>query len=147
MPIPTLPPTITDPPIPAPPATVKAPDDVDVEAVVEEITTVPPKLDEPLTWNLNVGKDNPTPTFPENSPMLKVPFALARIIGIPEISFTEKIVPEDKLLLIENNCPELPSKDKVLSVNTDNVIGLLSCPINCIDGIVDVPAIPTVDWE
>ena len=74
-----------------------------------------------------------------------MPFAFARRIGIPEISLTENIVPEDKLLLIENNCPELPSKDSVLSFKTDNVIGLLSCPINWIDDIVDVPATPTVD--
>ena len=62
------------------------------------------------------------------------------------MSFTENIVPEDKLLLIENNCPELPSNDKVLSDNTESVIGLLFCPINEIDGITVVPAIPIVDW-
>jgi hypothetical protein len=74
-----------------------------------------------------------------------VPFALALIIGIPDISLTEKIVPEDKLLLIENNCPELPSNDNVLSASTDNVIGLLFCPTNIIDGITDEAAVPTVD--
>jgi hypothetical protein len=34
------------------------------------------------------------------------------ILGIPEVSFTENIVPV-KLLDIDNNCPALPSKDKV----------------------------------
>ena len=71
------------------------------------------------------GLVRPTPTVPVSSPILRVPFALALIIGIPEISLTENIVPDDKLLLMENNCPELPSNDKVLSDNTDNVIGLL----------------------
>ena len=65
--------------------------------------------------NLYEGLLRPTPTLPVNSPIARVPLALARIIGIPEISLTENIVPEERLLFIENNCPELPSKDKVLS--------------------------------
>ena len=82
-----------------------------------------------------------------NSPIAKDPLAKARKIGIPDISFTEKIVPEVKLLLIENNCPELPSKDKVLSDKTDNVIGLLSCPTNINEGWTVVPADPITAWE
>ena len=45
----------------------------------------------------------PTPTLVPNSAIERVPLALARKIGKPEISLTEKIVPDDKLLLIENN--------------------------------------------
>jgi hypothetical protein len=32
---------------------------------------------------------------------------------MPVISLTEKIEPEVKLFVIENNCPEEPSKDNV----------------------------------
>ena len=75
-----------------------------------------------------------------------MPLALARKIGKPEISLTEKIVPEDRLLLIENNWPDEPSNDNVLSAKIDNVIGLFVCPINAIDGITVVPATPNVAW-
>ena len=40
VPIPTLPPTLTDPPIPAPPETVKAPVEVEVESAAIPIFTL-----------------------------------------------------------------------------------------------------------
>ena len=49
--------------------------------------------------------------------------ANALIIGIPEISATLKMVPEVKLLSIKNNCPDEPSNESELSLNTLRVIG------------------------
>ena len=39
-----------------------------------------------------------------------MPSASTSILGIPEISLTENILPEDKLFVIENNCPADASK-------------------------------------
>ena len=86
------------------------------------------------------------PTFPANSPIATVPSALARNKGRPDISFTANIQPEDRLLFIENNCPELPSKESELSASTDNVIGEFVVPINAIEGMTVVPAEPNVAW-
>jgi hypothetical protein len=49
------------------------------------------------------------PLYPFNWIM---PLAYTSIDGIPETSLTEKIVPE-RSLVIENNCPALPSKETV----------------------------------
>ena len=57
----------------------------------------------PATCNLYDGFDKPIPTLPANSPIATVPSALARNKGSPDMSFTAKIQPDDKLLLIENN--------------------------------------------
>jgi hypothetical protein len=84
--------------------------------------------------------------LPANSPIATVPSAFARNNGRPEMSFTANIQPDDKLLFIENNCPELPSKESELSARTDNVIGEFVAPINAIDGIIVVPADPRVAW-
>jgi hypothetical protein len=73
-----------------------------------------------------------------------VPSALARNNGRPDISFTANIQPEDRLLFMENNCPELPTKESELSASTDNVIGEFVAPINAIEGISVVPADPKV---
>ena len=75
-----------------------------------------------------------------------MPSALARNNGRPDISFTANIQPVDKLLFIENNCPELPSKESELSARTDNVIGEFVAPMNAIEGITVVPADPNVAW-
>jgi hypothetical protein len=46
-------------------------------------------------------------------------------------------------LSIENNCPDDPSQDNELSVNTDKVIGELDvAPINDIVGFVVIPVNP-----
>ena len=42
-----------------------------------------------------------------------VPLASTSIEGIPDTSLTEKILPEVKLFVIENNCPADASKLKV----------------------------------
>ena len=39
------------------------------------------------------------------------------MLGIPETSLTENIEPSVKLLLIENNCPAVPSKVSVPSLS------------------------------
>ena len=68
----------------------------------------------------------PMPTLPLNSAILK--------LGIPEISDTENIYPVDRLLLTENNWPDDPSKERVLSSKTFRVIGALLWPVNTILG-------------
>ena len=65
------------------------------------------------------------------------------MIGNPDISLTEKISPVVRLLSIENNCPEVPSQDKELSVRTVKVIGEADvAPINDIVGFVVIPVNP-----
>ena len=72
-----------------------------------------------------------------NSAIAIVPSAFARIIGRPDISPTLKIQPDERLLLIPNNFPELPSQSRELSERTVSVIGAtLVLPINAIDGFV-----------
>ena len=93
------------------------PTDVRLEFVIPVPKVVADKTEEPLILktyplerfvspaicNFYEGLLSPTPTLPVNSPIERVPLALARIIGIPEISLTENIVPEERLLFIENN--------------------------------------------
>lgn len=76
----------------------------------------------------------PMPTLPLNSAMPTVPSALILKLGIPEISDTENIYPVDRLLLTENNWPDDPSKERVLSSKTFRVIGALLWPVNTILG-------------
>ena len=45
-----------------------------------------------------------------------VPSASTSILGIPEISLTEKIEPDVKLLVILKSCPAEPSKESVPSL-------------------------------
>ena len=81
--------------------------------------------------------------YPPNSFKFIVCPAEAEITGKPEISLTENISPEDRLLSIENNCPEFPSHDRELSVWTVSVIGALDvAPINAIEGFVVMPVNP-----
>ena len=42
---------------------------------------------------------------------MTVPSAFTSILGIPETSLTEKMDPEVRLFVIENNCPAEPSQD------------------------------------
>ena len=94
--------------------------------VVESNTLVPPILKvfpepafiSPLTSNLYKGDTVPTPTFPENSAIPTVPSASILKDGIPEISFTENIVPDVTELETEKSCPVEPSKEIVLSSKT-----------------------------
>ena len=74
---------------PIPPSTISAPVVFDVETFVLYILTLPPYC-----------------------AMEIQPLASTSIIGRPDISLTEKIVPV-KLSVIENNCPEFPLKDIV----------------------------------
>ena len=75
--------------------------------------------------------------YPPNSFRFIVCPADAEMTGKPEISLTENISPDDKLLSIENSCPEDPSHDRELSVKTVRVIGELEvAPINDIDGLL-----------
>ena len=70
--------------------------------VVESNTLVPPilyvfedpALISPLTSSLYSGFTVPTPTLPENSAIPTVPSASILKDGIPDISLTEKIVPD-----------------------------------------------------
>ena len=62
------------------------------------------------------------------------------------ISLILKIVPLDKLLLIENNCPLLPSNESELSDNTDKVIGWLAWPTKFNEYVV-APVPPNVPLE
>ena len=64
------------------------------------------------------------------------------MIGKPDISLTEKISPDDKLLSIANKDPDEPSNESELSDKTDNVIGLPVVPINAIVGLVAMPVEP-----
>ena len=59
------------------------------------------------------------------------------------MSLTAKIVPLERLLLIENNCPLLPSNESELSANTLKVIGEFACPTKLSEGTV-VPVPPNV---
>jgi hypothetical protein len=45
----------------------------------------------------------PTPIFPPNGASSIVPLASTSILGMPETSLTEKIEPEVRLFVIENN--------------------------------------------
>ena len=135
------------PPIPTPPETTNAPEVVFVDVVVLEINVVPDIPAFPDTCNLNVGFERPIPTLPPYSPIATVKSAFVLNIGRPEISLIENIQPVDRLLLMENNCPELPSNESELSGNTLNVIGEFVAPINAIVGITVVPADPKVACE
>ena len=102
-----------------------------------------PRFASPMTCNLKAGKLNPMPIFPPNSPMETVPLALTLINGRPVISLTAKMVPLERLLLIENNWPLLPSNEIELSARTLKVIGEFAWPIKLNEGIV-VPVPPNV---
>jgi hypothetical protein len=72
-----------------------------------------------------------------NSAIAIVPSAFARIIGRPDISPTLKIQPEERLLFMPNNFPDVPSNNSELSERTVRVIGAaVVLPINAIDGLV-----------
>jgi hypothetical protein len=135
------------PPMPTPPDTTKAPEVVFVDDVVLEMSVVPDIPALPTTCNLNTAFERPIPTLPPYSPIATFKSAFVLKIGSPEISLMENIQPVDKLLLMENNCPELPSKESELSGNTLNVIGEFVAPINAIEGITVVPADPKVACE
>lgn len=66
--------------------------------------------------------------LPPNSPIDTVPSACVLNTGRPVISLILNIVPLDKLLFMENNCPLDPSNDKELSERTESVIGEFACP-------------------
>ena len=71
-----------------------------------------------------------------NSAIAIVPSALARIIGRPDISPTLKIQPDERLLLIPNSFPDVPSQRSELSERTVRVIGAaVVLPINAIEGL------------
>ena len=65
--------------------------------------------------------------------------ALPIFEGIPEISLTENILP-DNPSEIENSCPAVASKDRVPSSKTLIVVGVLFAPVNLIEGYVPVAA-------
>ena len=52
----------------------------------------------------------PTPTYLPNSISWTSPEASASINGNPAISATLKITPLERLSVIANNCPSVPSK-------------------------------------
>ena len=79
------------------------------------------------------------PIFPANSPIATVPSALALINGRPDISPTLKIHPVERLLLMPNNFPDVPSNCNPLSERTVKVIGLPVVPINAIVGLDAIP--------
>lgn len=116
---------------------------------VPPITALPVIPKPPDTTNDPVDEDDalmePLPILvnPPNSLIVTVCPAEALIIGNPDISLTEKISPVVRLLSIENNCPEVPSQDKELSVRTVKVIGEADvAPINDIVGFVVIPVNP-----
>jgi hypothetical protein len=78
--------------------------------------------------------------------METVPSACVLKTGRPDISLILKIVPLDKLLLIENNCPALPSNESELSERTDNVIGWFAKPTK-FNEYVEAPVPPNVPLE
>ena len=92
----------------------------------------------PPTLNLDCGDCKPIPTFPENSAIPTVPSASILKDGIPDISLTENIVPVVTAFDTENNCPEDPSKEIVLSSKTLSTIGSLLYPVNEILGNADL---------
>lgn len=73
-----------------------------------------------------------------------MPSAFVLNNGRPDISLIENIHPVERLLLIENNCPEDPSNERELSDNTLRVIGSLAGPINVIVGTIDVLTPPNM---
>ena len=74
-----------------------------------------------------------TCTVPEYGASFTVPSSNTSMLGIPEMSFTENIVPLSPSD-IENNCPAVPSNDRVPLSKTFSVSGVLSAPINLIVG-------------
>jgi hypothetical protein len=113
---------------------VRAPVVEDVDCVLLRIANAPVTPNVPFTCNLYCGLVRPMPTLPLNSAIPTVPSAFILKLGIPEISDTLNIVPEDMLLLMENNCPDVPSKESELSSKTFNVIGAFVCPVKTILG-------------
>ena len=83
-----------------------------VDVNVDPLSVVP--IIEPLTCNLSVVLSVFVPiiTLPENLANFIRPVSSTSILGIPEISFTENMVPV-KLSVMLNNCPESPDIDKV----------------------------------
>ena len=77
--------------------------------------TTPVILTFPLTSSFAIGLVVPIPTnsVAPNGANWIVPSASTSIEGIPETSLTEKILPEVRLFVIENNWPAEPSKLKV----------------------------------
>ena len=73
----------------------------------------------------------PIKTLPVDSANTTRPSSNTSILGIPDMSLTEKIEPV-KLSVIENNCPLVPEKDKVPSSNTVSVIACVPSSVtNC----------------
>ena len=91
------------PDTPKPPTTVRAPVVDDVDCVFPRIANAPVTPNVPFTCNLYWGLVRPMPTLPLNSAIPTVPSAFILKLGIPEISDTLNIVPEDILFVIENN--------------------------------------------
>jgi hypothetical protein len=94
-----VPPTFKLPLIPTPPVTTNVP-------VVDVVDATPPATCSvlvPLSVPVRIS------TLPEYCAIFTNPVSKTSMLGIPDTSFTENIVP-DKLLVIENNCPADPSK-------------------------------------
>ena len=91
------------PDTPKPPTTVRAPVVDDVDCVLLKRANAPVTPNVPFTCNLYWGLVRPMPTLPLNSAIPTVPSAFILKLGIPEISDTLNIVPEDILFVIENN--------------------------------------------
>ena len=81
--------------------------------------------------------------MPANSAIPTVPLASTLINGTPEISFTLNIVPVVRLLLIENSCPDVPSNESELSLNTFKFIWELPELKNPSEN-VEEPVLPNV---
>ena len=73
------------------------------------------------------------PTFPVVSAIRTVPLSSISSDGIPEMSLTLNIVPVSASVM-ENSCPDVPSKLRVLSSSTRRVTFMLFFPVNLIVG-------------
>ena len=82
----------------------------------------------PLIWTLfPLSVAVPIRTLPPNSANDIVPSAFTSIEGIPETSFTEKIVPV-RSFVIENNWPAEPSKLNV-PFDVGSALSVIVCPV------------------
>ena len=71
----------------------------------------PLTFNDPLTSNFACGFVVPIPTLSlaRNGANCIVPSASTSILGVPLISFTENMEPDDKLFVTENNWPSVPT--------------------------------------
>lgn len=100
----------------------------------------------PTTWSFEVGLLVPMPILPPYTPSEMVPFAFTSMLGRPETSLTENILPDARLSVILKSCPELPSKLNVPVVpsRTFREMGSLPCPVNTIEGCVVNPLLGVI---